>query len=66
MSSRKLRLGSVPKIQRKKWIGALCIIALGQVRFGTLEINNSLFSKNGFFFEKIINKILISKNENLS
>jgi hypothetical protein len=45
MSSRKLRLGSVPKIQRKKWIGVLCTIALGQVRFGTLEMNNSLFSK---------------------
>jgi hypothetical protein len=52
MSSRKLRSGSVSKIQRKKWIGALCIVALGQVRFGTLEMKNSLFFKNAFVFEK--------------
>jgi hypothetical protein len=41
-----------PKYKRKKWIGALCIVALGQVRFGTSEMKNSLLSKNAFVFEK--------------
>jgi hypothetical protein len=38
-----------PKYKGKNWIGVLCIVALGQVRFGTLEMNNSLFSKIAFF-----------------